>query len=294
MLVEAVSALGIRVAYVRTDGRPVGVVAGAAMGGREMSRLPTTDDLHSTATSRPRFRSRFLLLWASAVISATLVLPYALTLQSKALESLPVPLPIALVVSMLQSAALLAAAVFAGLRAADAVRLRTPLTDAWVGRKSVVTAFKELRPRSTIALGLVVGMTIVVVDALVFVPLLPEISAPNPALRPSRLAGFLASFYGGIAEEVLTRLFLVSVIVWVLRGRAVWLAIVAAALLFAAGHLPVASAISALTPLFVARVMLLNSIGGLVFGWLYWHRGLEAAMLAHFSADLVIHVLVGT
>jgi hypothetical protein len=258
-----------------------------------MNRLPGTVGQGSTATSRPRFRSRFLLLWASAVISAVLVLPYALTLQSKALESLPVPLPIALLVSMLQSAALLAAAVFAGLRAADAVHLRTPLTDAWVGRKSVATAFKELRPRSTIALGFVVGTTIVVVDAFVFVPLLPEISASNPALRPSRLAGFLASFYGGIAEEVLTRLFLVSVIVWALRGRAVWSAIVAAGLLFAAGHLPVASAISALTPVFVARVMLLNSIGGLVFGWLYWRRGLEAAMLAHFSADLVIHVLVG-
>jgi membrane protease YdiL (CAAX protease family) len=36
----------------------------------------------------------------------------------------------------------------------------------------------------------------------------------------------------------------------------------------------------------------LNSLAGLVFGWLYWRRGLKAAMVAHFSADLVLHVLV--
>jgi hypothetical protein len=27
-----------------------------------------------------------------------------------------------------------------------------------------------------------------------------------------------------------------------------------------------------------------------VFGWLYWRRGLEAAIVAHFAADLVLHV----
>jgi membrane protease YdiL (CAAX protease family) len=37
--------------------------------------------------------------------------------------------------------------------------------------------------------------------------------------------------------------------------------------------------------------MLLNSIGGLVFGWLYWRQGLLAAMVAHFSADVVLHVI---
>ena len=26
-------------------------------------------------------------------------------------------------------------------------------------------------------------------------------------------------------------------------------------------------------------------------GWLYWQRGLLAAMVAHFSADIVLHVL---
>ena len=41
----------------------------------------------------------------------------------------------------------------------------------------------------------------------------------------------------------------------------------------------------------ITRALLLNGIGGIVFGWLYWKRGLLAAMLAHFSADIVLHVV---
>jgi len=34
-----------------------------------------------------------------------------------------------------------------------------------------------------------------------------------------------------------------------------------------------------------------NTIGGVVFGWLYWKHGLEHAMLAHFGADIIVHVV---
>jgi membrane protease YdiL (CAAX protease family) len=42
----------------------------------------------------------------------------------------------------------------------------------------------------------------------------------------------------------------------------------------------------------ILRAVLLNGLGGIVFGYLYWKRGLEAAMIAHFSADIVLHVLL--
>jgi len=48
-----------------------------------------------------------------------------------------------------------------------------------------------------------------------------------------------------------------------------------------------------LSPAVIARAVILNGIPGVAFGWLYWQRGLEAAMVAHFSADLVLHVLIG-
>ena len=75
------------------------------------------------------------------------------------------------------------------------------------------------------------------------------------------------------------------------RPAVVWAAIVVSALIFGAGHVPTAATLLPLTPLVVARALLLNGIGGVAFGWLYWRRSLLAAMLAHFSADVVLHVL---
>ena len=68
-------------------------------------------------------------------------------------------------------------------------------------------------------------------------------------------------------------------------------AIVVAALVFGAAHLPAAFAIWGFGAANIARTLVLNGIAGLVFGALYWRRGLEHAMAAHFSADLVLHVI---
>lgn len=241
----------------------------------------------------PRSRSRFLVLWLAGAASVVLVLPYALTLQQKALETVPVPFPLVVLASVLQSALLLAVAVFVGLRAADAVGLRTPLTNAIAARVRVRETFAALGPMSAAAVGVAAAVIIVGLDAAVFRPLMPGFQEAAATVSPSRAEGLLASFYGGIGEEILTRLFLVSVIAWILRGRATWLAIVIAALLFGAGHLPAVATVSPLTPALVVRTVALNSLAGIAFGWLYWRRGLEAGMVAHFSADLVLHVIVG-
>lgn len=64
------------------------------------------------------------------------------------------------------------------------------------------------------------------------------------------------------------------------------------AIIFGLGHLPVAFKL--VTPSFfeIFRILLLNWIPGIAFGWLYWSRGLWTAMTAHFMADLVLHVFV--
>jgi len=115
--------------------------------------------------------------------------------------------------------------------------------------------------------------------------------------------GALASLYGGIVEEILIRLFLMSVMVWVFgfiwrptngkpSATAVWVAIIVSAVLFGLGHLPATALLVELTPIVVLRAIVLNGIGGLVFGWLFWKRGLMTAMLAHFSADIVLQVVL--
>jgi len=68
--------------------------------------------------------------------------------------------------------------------------------------------------------------------------------------------------------------------------------IVTAALLFGVAHLPAAMQQGLVTPLHVTPIVSLNAIVGIVSGWLFWRFGIEHAMLAHFSADLVLHVVV--
>lgn len=47
-----------------------------------------------------------------------------------------------------------------------------------------------------------------------------------------------------------------------------------------------------LSPLMVVRILVLNFIPGVVFGVLFWRRGLLSVMIAHFSADVLMHAIL--
>lgn len=64
-----------------------------------------------------------------------------------------------------------------------------------------------------------------------------------------------------------------------------------AALIFGAMHLPQAAALIGLTPMLVVMVLVMNGIGGIGFGWLYWRHSLVAAMWAHFVTDVVLKAI---
>lgn len=207
-------------------------------------------------------------------------------------RALPAPLWVVVLAALASNALIFAPAILVGLWLGPQVGLGAPEIEAWtVGR---VPSVQRLAPALSIGLG--VAAAVVALDLWVFAPRLPALpQAPTP----SPLAGLLASLYGGIAEETLMRLGVMTVAVWALaklaRGTRPWIywfAIVLAAALFGLGHLPATSAVLPLTALVVARAIVLNGVAGVAFGWLYWRRGLLAAMLSHFSADLGLHVLV--
>jgi len=56
--------------------------------------------------------------------------------------------------------------------------------------------------------------------------------------------------------------------------------------------LPATALLVPLTQLVITRAIILNGLVGIVFGWLYWKRGLEAAMVSHFAADIILHLLL--
>jgi Type II CAAX prenyl endopeptidase Rce1-like len=154
-------------------------------------------------------------------------------------------------------------------------------------------AFARTLARSA-GLGLVLGLTLAGVDALMQ-PHLGEAWQRLVATRPSGASVLAGSMlYGGLAEEVMLRWGVMSLMAWVLlslagvrRHRlAMGIAVVLAAVLFAAAHLPVLAAQVELTPLVVARTLLINGVAGLLYGGLFWHRHLEAAMAAHAATHL--------
>lgn len=118
---------------------------------------------------------------------------------------------------------------------------------------------------------------------------------------PPRWAGFLSAFYGAINEEVQLRLFFFTLVYFLFakifrfkeakRTPFLWITNAIVALAFGLGHLPAALKLGAGSSYEVSRILLLNGIPGLAFGWLYWSRSLWAAMVAHFVADLVMHVV---
>ena len=121
--------------------------------------------------------------------------------------------------------------------------------------------------------------------------------------KPSFAYWMASVLYGGVIEEVLLRLFMMSLIAWLawkifFRREAtpptgvIIAANIAAALLFAAGHLPsTMQMFGEITPMILLRCFLLNGAGGLVFGYLYRKYGIQYSMTAHAGAHIVWKIL---
>ncbi len=242
----------------------------------------------------------FIILLALSIFGWFAVLPYTLTLQSSALQNLAVPLSTLLTVQFIQSLIISVIAIFAGLYFAKKVGLGLPIIEGLLEGKTVKDYLISILPL-TIGLGIVAGFLIIGLDYL-FSFAGAVINVTSSQLTPPAWQGLLASFYGGINEEILLRLFFMSFLVWIFfkikktadgkpTKAGFWLAIILASIIFGIGHLPTLAAITDLTPILIVRTIVLNSIGGIIFGWLYWKKGLESAMIAHFSADIVLHVL---
>ena len=117
-------------------------------------------------------------------------------------------------------------------------------------------------------------------------------------IKPT-LAYILASVtYGAVIEEVMLRLFFMSLIAFVLHRLfeknseqvsdiIFIIANIIAVLLFAAGHLPATEMLIGLSPMIVFRCFLLNGSLGILFGRLYRKYGLHYAMLAHGGCHIV-------
>lgn len=105
--------------------------------------------------------------------------------------------------------------------------------------------------------------------------------------------------YSGVTEELIYRLFVATMVAWLAhlalsivgrpsKSSAQWIGISVAALLFGLAH--VANLPDVPHP--VIRAVAVNGLAALLLGWLYWWRGLEAAILTHMVAIAVLYILI--
>ena len=139
-------------------------------------------------------------------------------------------------------------------------------------------------------------------DRLIFGPFsswVRDMYNVSPGL-PKIISGLLV---GGVVEEVMMRLFFMSLVVLIISKlfcrnekeipvTVFTAANIISALIFAAGHLPGTMAMTTLTLPLLIRCFLFNGGLGLCFGWLYRKYGIVYAMIAHGSAHLISDLLM--
>ena len=244
--------------------------------------------------SGPSFPQRFWPLVAAGLLG---VLALPLTFPPSLDESLRAAAPgmapgVLKALTLIQPALLLAAGAAIGAALAHRLGLTSHLAGVNVRRHLL----HELP--LAIAGGLIVGAVIVVVDRTVF-----QGGAAGQPASLRNIGEALASgvLYGGITEEVMMRWGLLSLVAWAMLKLArrplaaeapviYMLAIVVVAVVFAAAHLPAAAVVAPLDAPFVTRILVLNSIAGVVYGALFWQRSLEAAMAAHMATHVAFTV----
>ncbi len=247
----------------------------------------------NTVTGVPRLRLG-VALWSMGMLGVVAVTTTVLPQMLRGTE-LSVPLWLVLSASLLQSAMLVALAVWLGTALAPAVGLEAPTVTAAVsGHPLFACLRKQLGPGVIAGVGSGIGLFALgslAPDALI--ALQDRFTLPLSA----------RILYGGITEELLMRWGLMTTVLWIawrfLQQRQgapkavyVWLAIGVSALVFAVAHLPAAaSMVGELTLPVSAFVVGGNLVFGVVFGYMYWRHGLEAAMLAHAMAHAVAFVL---
>lgn len=143
---------------------------------------------------------------------------------------------------------------------------------------------------------LVGGAAFILLDVLIFGNF-SEVIKDSYAIKPTFEYIIASVTYGAVIEEVMLRLFFMSLIAFIIQKIAkkeemndtiLIIANVIAALLFAAWHLPATiMSISPITPMIIFRCFLLNGGFGLMFGRLYRKYGIHYAMIAHGGVHIV-------
>jgi hypothetical protein len=241
-------------------------------------------------------RMLFIILWLIGMIGVLSTIWIALPIPA---EELPLPLIAVKLLNLILPTFLLSIAVLVGVNLASKVGLSAPFIEALAS--SVQQPILSIKPQ--VIPGLVGGVVGgVAISALSFFwrSSLPDDFVAKAEALSSNTPLLTRILYGGITEEILMRWGLMSLLVWAAwqvfqkaQGSPdtvyVVLAIGVSAIAFGLGHLPLAFTLSSqATASLVTYIIVGNAFFGMIGGYLYWQKGLEAAIIAHATVHLVM------
>lgn len=257
-------------------------------------------------------RSRRLPLWVvltqATVVTALAVLPYVLELQRQALEAAdssrraigkrPIRRGEIVTLAAVQAELMFGVASWSGLKLGRGLGLGAPYLEDWLAGRP--TRLGRRTAGAYALSGLLAASVVSAVDAWLFRDVIEEFRRRG-IHPPAAWRGILAATYAGVAEEVLVRLGVQTALAAATRqltgdsrtppgARTMLPAIAGSSIAFGLGHLPTTRSLGLRGRAVVARTLTLNAIPGVVFGTLYWRRGLEASMIAHFATALTLTV----
>jgi membrane protease YdiL (CAAX protease family) len=233
-------------------------------------------------------KNNFFRLLILALLSVICVIPYVITIQGDLLRQAPISLPVIFAAQFLQSILMFSIFIFAGMALSKKIGFDASVME--------LPGIKKLK--LPVILGIVTASAIYLTD-IIFTGF--GVSISTHVTYAPVWQKLLASFYGGITEEIIMRLFLMSLLVWIFMklGKkerpqvwGIWISIILSSIIFGLGHLPITASITQITPMVILRAIFLNGIGGIIFGWLYWKKGLLFAMVAHFTTDIFLLTLL--
>jgi membrane protease YdiL (CAAX protease family) len=177
-----------------------------------------------------------------------------------------------------------------------AIGLGTPLNLATLLRLPRAEIARRALECVTLA---ILGATLVAAIDYFFFEAVTARATPALDEHPTPTARVLITFIGGLLEELFFRLLFataVASVVWLALRRLIaqrevavtlaqWTGTIIAMIHVGMWHVWMSSIHTG-----DARIMAINSVGNLLYGWVYWRRGLEFAVLTHGVLNATLYL----
>lgn len=192
-------------------------------------------------------------------------------------------------------------AIYGGHRYARKVNLRSLINEK-VEQKEPPNLEREVYSlKDSIPFIVVLALGLAILNLgfdFVFQNWLPEMYQPNFVV-PNISQALSNIFYSGLGQEILLRWGIMTTIVYVFSSRgqdvnrwAYLVGFVFTAILYGFAQFGTVSGAIDITPMIIIRLLLLNVLDGMVYGWLYYKFHFEAAVLTHMLTNALI--ILGT